>query len=302
MQPDFSNVLRVNGEQARINADFYESYANTAMSQAGALESGEPGRFASPAELATDDAEWALRMEAASALRTAGQWATLVDPPRAAELLATAGTLFAEAGHYGFGSFLLSVSGSRPPFEPPYGIAMLLSLNELQNGPGDIVIPEPMHHPQQQAYLLLSLAARSAGLRDDRSIVDLHTLCNESHHREGNVPVGALGAPIRHFWGIARSLLDEDPEQFVRHYVSAFQSRYIEDMESAQANQYLWAHGAAPVDVLDIDAIGMATLWARFLAPISAHPGAEEFMSPQLWALLSIGEQVAATRGDDEQR
>lgn len=306
MAPDFAEVLRVDGEQARINADFFESYANTALSQAGALESGAPGRFASPAELATDDAEWRLRMAAASALRTAGQWATLADPSRAAELLATAGTVFTEAGHYGFGSFLLSVSGSRPPFEPPSGIAMLLSLNELRGETADLVpeIPEAMHQPQQQAYLLLSLAARSAELRDERNIADLHTLCDTSPHRDGNVPVGALGAPIRHYWAIARSLLDTDPEQFLRHYVAAFQSRYLEDMESARANRHLWANGAAPVDVLDIDAIGMATLWTRFLAPVSTplstHPGAQHLMSAPLWALLSIGERMATALDDED--
>ena len=301
MQPPFPNAFDVDDSQARINAAFYESYANTVLTET--TKGREPGGFTTDAE----DAQWALRMDAATSLREAGQWATLFDVQRARRLFASAGTLFLQDGH-GFGSFLLAVSGSDSHLEDPQAeIATLLSLHELEHrsGSDNVVIPAAMHHPQQQAYLLLSLTARSKDLHEERSMEDLHRLCSESPHRYGNLPVGALGAPIRYFWTIAQSFLEEEPPRFADLYVEAFQSRYAEDMASAQVNDYLWRHGAAPVDVLDIDAIGVATLAAQRFGPRVVENVIDDstvFMSPMLRAFLSTGNQLAMPGRDGQDR
>jgi len=111
----------------------------------------------------------------------------------------------------------------------------------------------------------------------------LHAIAAESPIRQGVLPFGSLGIPVRIPWDIgihllqdydSESLFTDDPESLatVARYLAALCRRYAETMELATVNDYLWSNAAAPVDVGDIEIIGIAALAA-------VHFGSEEIMA-----------------------
>jgi hypothetical protein len=90
--------LQLSRTQIETAADFHESYASFILDRPVAGQ---------------DDARaYDARVDAASALRTAGQWALLVDPRRAIDLLRRSALLWQQLG-YGYGSFLLAAFSPR---------------------------------------------------------------------------------------------------------------------------------------------------------------------------------------------
>jgi hypothetical protein len=125
-----------------------------------------------------------------------------------------------------------------------------------------------MLHPQQQAYLLL--ACTSLWRRLDLEPDLLRIIVEQSPHRRGVAPVGALGTPLRQYWDIARRFLDSSDEESARTVaadLARMASAYAEAINSAMANERLWFNAAAPVDVGDIDIIAIALVSAGRLGP-----------------------------------
>jgi hypothetical protein len=243
---------------AAASVDFLEAYAKSCIDEAEAMRNRD--------EPLDRDREWTVLMDAATALRDAGQWAACIAPGRARILLDRSGALFARLNQP-YGGFLRVAAG--PWFEQPrvdvFGewlrdVERLQgSLDDLQNQP----VLDALRHPQQQAYLLLA-AVGSPQVRQEFGVF-LSQMVRESAHRRGVVPVGALGIPIRRLWRVSAALLGEaeNPPDAVAEEIAGLARRYAESMELAAANEFTWRNAGAPVDVGDIDIFGIASLASR---------------------------------------
>jgi hypothetical protein len=186
--------LQLSRTQIETAADFHESYASFVLDRPGA-------------GLDDDARAYDARVDAASALRMAGQWALLIDPRRAIDLLRRSALLWQQLG-YGYGSFLLAAFSPRElnrrkllselaqlarPYSPDSG-------QPEEQRP----LPEPMLHPQQQAYLLLAATGISRQIDLPTSILNRYV--DRSPHRRGTAPVGALGTPVAGVLGYREKL------------------------------------------------------------------------------------------------
>lgn len=250
-------TLQLEPAQVSTAADFFEAYADYAL----------PGAPADDKR----DAPPAAYLDAASSLRAAGQWAMLFDAPRAVHLLARAGQIWQSLG-YGFGTFV--VAAVSPDQLDRSNLAAQLQLlaqpyrqdRAKQDAPRAPQLPEPLTHPQQQAYLLLACASLWQRLDLDSDL--LRSIVERSPHRRGVAPVGALGTPLRQYWEMAGRFLDssdDESAQTVATDLARMAGSYAEAIDSAMANERLWFNAAAPVDVGDIDIVAIALVTARRL-------------------------------------
>ena len=166
---------------------------------------------------------------AASSLVEAGQWAMLVDPYRALELWRRAGWLYRDLD-FGFGYYLSVITGvgrTVPDVDERL-------MDDLRSHVRDLAIvsrvahrdpgvrseigqlPEPMRHPQQQAYLVLAGATIAWPNRTKDFMESLSALVDNSPHRYGVTPVGASSTPISALWDVAGRFMrrerDDVPE------------------------------------------------------------------------------------------
>lgn len=272
-------ILKLTDDQAQRAADFYESYAFY-VAPAAANANTPAGMVQAVRELNHDSL-----MDAASALRLAGQWALLFDAARGRRLMTTSALLWHGLGH-GFGYFLLSALNPgilrRDDMDRRIDQLSALSLGS-DSTEADEPVPEAMLHPQQQAYLLLAAAgserrrsrpsldlprevpqnrqAWSAPESDSRSRHRLREIAETSPHGNGVMPIGALGMPLRLYWDVARHLLAADRPRAASHlmeHLSTMAAAYQKTIDSAMANTRLWRHAASPVDVADADMVGIA--------------------------------------------
>lgn len=271
--------LHLNPGRARSVTAFLESYANTTerelinlQDERDEIEGSGYGAYTSE----RGDVRWTLTMEMASTLREAASWAAYFDIDRSVRLLRRAGALYQRAG-LAFGSFLLTIAGAPPVNELPRDIAFMATLSG-QAGPTDTSeVPAALYHPQQQVYMLLACAGMADTLanyqqqiRGANEVVDvrgaLHAIAAGSPNRVGVLPFGALGTPVRVPWDIGLHLLEKsNPESLdiVAQHLSGLCRRYAEIMGLARVNDHLWEHAAAPVDVGDIELMGITALSIR---------------------------------------
>lgn len=263
MQLDESSVHGV--------VDFLEGYARRCLADFEELHHSVEG---------SGDESWAVLMDAASALREAGQWCLLFDVERSRQLFARAGGVYSRLG-LGFGYYLMAVAQPALLGELRYdlglGIARLLSgrpgLRERSDEVGPAV-GDALNYPQQQAYMLL--AGVAAGGDGDELQEMVQTVVAESPHRTGVSPVGALGIPIRRFWSLASVLAGDDRDMrevagrtefdaisAVIAHVREWIAKYVQSVELAMANEHCWRHAAAPVDAVDLDICGTIVLAAN---------------------------------------
>jgi hypothetical protein len=253
-------TLQLEPAQVRTATDFFEAYASHALSSGRADE--EAGDASSSTYL----------LDAASSLRAAGQWAMLFDARRAARLLAAAAQIWQTLG-YGFGTFVLAAVAPRQldrrnTNDRLRQLAQQYTQDRAVPSISTQQVPEPMLHPQQQAYLLLACA--SLWRRFDLEPGLLRIIIDQSPHRRGVAPIGALGTPLRQYWDIARRFLDSSDEESARTVASdlaRMAGAYAEAINSAMANERLWFNAAAPVDVGDIDIVAIALVSAGRLGP-----------------------------------
>ncbi|MEI5135092.1 hypothetical protein RB199_26500 [Streptomyces libani] len=262
--------MRIDSERVYSAVEFFESYANSCLFE---LNSQGDGGISSTTENAPDSSKWIVLGDAASALRTASEWAMLFDPNRALTLLDRCGTLLHEL-NYPFGNFLKVVAG--PWFDDPplssFGkwIEDVVRLNGLEGGEnGDSEnrsgVSPTLLHAQQQAYLVM--AAVSSPLVSSEFRTPLRKIILKSPHRVGVTPVGALGTPIRRFWAVAEALIHEGSEgaAVVAENLAEMSQKYAESAELAMANEHCWRNAASPIDIVDVDMIGIVVSAARIL-------------------------------------
>ncbi|WP_030435630.1 hypothetical protein [Actinoplanes subtropicus] len=239
------DALQLSADRIGTMTDFYESYANLARRR------GE-----------TDSGRQAGLIEAASALRSAGQWAMILDSARAVELLIRSARIWDQLGH-GFGTYLLAAlrprdlrPGTRTLRRDQ--LIRVLAGRPLPDAENSATTSSPLLHPQQQAYLLLALAG-------DQDSAAIREYAQGSAHRLGVVPIGALGMPLRIYWDVALHLMagDDTGLEVVARHLDAMAASYATAINSAMANEYLWFNAASPVEVGDVDIVAIAALAAR---------------------------------------
>lgn len=244
--------LGIDPKQALRNADFYESYARLM-------------------ERDVEQSETAL-MEMASALRDAGQWAMPVDRERGEALLTQAGSCWHQLGH-GFGSLLLTAFAPAllSPIDLQDRLAQLLDyLRGAGPGSRGVELPHALTFPQQQVYLVIA-AACVPGVELPEDLVQISRW---PQHAQGVTPVGALGTPIRAYWRIADALFNGNAQVAARLVVEQLAKQaaaYGERIELGRTNKWLWSHGAAPVDLVDLDILSVGVSTARKLGPNLVH-------------------------------
>lgn len=142
----------------------------------------------------------------------------------------------------------------------------------------------------------------------------LRDVLANSPHRRGVVPVGALGTPIQRYWAMATALIDDAAADRshvpwtpvagpvgLADQVEAMASRYAETVGLAMTNSHVWSHAAAPVDVGDIDVVGVATLAVRrFGLPEMRGVLRERLSGLHRWArmLIEIALEFAESDAD----
>lgn len=278
--------MEIDPDQARRAARFLRAYASTCLREAegSAMESsvarvdanadartGEPGAGTIgpvPAEIPLADA--------ASALREAGQWLLYLDPAASRDSLRAAAALYSQLG-FPYGYYLHVVTGSWV-VDPPTRLfktaleellRVLMPDAEAPERSGNMPreaergLREALRHPQQQSYLLLASAGSPAVA--DAFPGHLRNAIYQSPNRDGVLPVGSLGTPVRRFWAISQAFASGDPHEVITiaRHLAAMANSYAETMSLAQVNKYLWANTAAPVDVGDLDIAGIAALSTR---------------------------------------
>jgi hypothetical protein len=287
MSESWSEMTRLDLERLGLDpgaaisrTDFLESYGNTTGLELEVLSGPNGSPEGSDGRPDVADEQWMLTMDAASALREAGSWALYFDVSRAVRLLNRAGRLYQSAG-MAFGSFLLTIAGFPELDDLLSGIQLLAQIHDPDYSRGTPTpIPDALRHPQQQAYLFLACAGmmnmpNRFDTSEDRRLgfqQALYPIAAESPVKQGVLPFGALGTPIRIPWDIGVHLLQErspDSLRIVARHLAAMCRRFAETMELATVNDYLWSHAAAPVETGDIDVIGMAVL-------ASIHFGSDE--------------------------
>jgi hypothetical protein len=255
-------------EQVRYTTNFLEAYANTVLSELNDLvdtdENGEAS--ADLRSLITEEPVFNVAADAATTLRELGQWLLYLNPERARDALRRSGELFYAMGQ-AFGMYLMVVTAELDQ-EPSHDLFSqpLTVLTRIQKDGGlSETAWDSLRHPQQQAYLVLAASGHPTVNRNRDFSNRLDEVLEASMHARGVVPVGALGTPIRRLWDVARHLHNTGPDavQVIARHLSEMCRRYAETMELAQVNSHLWNHGAAPVDVGDIDIAGIAAMAAR---------------------------------------
>jgi hypothetical protein len=283
MTAPFRDSLSLDEARARTAADFFESYANTVL-----------GRSDAPSE--TD------RMDAASSLREAGQWALLFDPDHARRLLNQSGRLWLDMGH-SFGAFLIAAfwnEDSDRSVAVPYA-------GDIRHRIPRTPVPRKgqrpnlsLTYPHQQVYLLLALAAAPTGIDRFGPIAEFAA---SSPQRNGVAPIGALGTPIRLHWRIATMLLESGIEERRENTAADIVGNLAEiaevygrTIDSAMSNRYLWRGGGAPVEVVDLDVVGLLSIAAAKLGPRTLHrhlgPTMERLTNTRARIILNIGDYM----------
>jgi hypothetical protein len=244
-------------EQVLRQVRFLEAYAATAELELREVLSQ------SEQQSIQEDPAFTIASDLATTLRERGQWLLFFDQEVARQSLFEAGELFGRLGQP-FGYFLQVLAGAS-------GRDLSLGrlgegLSYVDKGLGRSDSPAemwPLAHPQQQVYLLLAATGSEPARQEFGRL--LGSVLDSSPHDRGVAPVGALGTPIRHLWDTARHLYRAEQRSVtvVASHLSTMSDRYAEAMDLARVNQFLWQRGAAPVDVGDIDLIGITALAVR---------------------------------------
>ena len=252
---DSQSVLRhlnLTPDRVREQAEFFASYAQMLERQRPTDARGDVwGRVANPGP------QWLGSATLASTYRLAAQYAALVDMRRAAELAIRAALAYLDAG-LPFGLFLVVGLLDDELLRDGFVLPTLRSL--LSEGSTDPALADPV----QQAYLLLTAASRP-WLQDNlRGTLDAIVRNLDAHDLQ---PIGPQSIPLVMYLNLARTMLSNelgDTEvRTVGDQLAAMGRTQAASLRSAMRNQYLWEHGAAPVNVVDFEYVAMYGLAMR---------------------------------------
>lgn len=279
-------TLQLEATRVESASRFLESYAQMCLEERADADA----RLKRLAELHPASVlyreRWNLQVEAASSLLEAGQWAMLTDSARALRLWRRAGQLYRETD-FGFGYYLSAITRADHVADTQVTDDNLS--RELTTRLRDLAIyshiadrerykearpelPDPLRHPQQQAYLVLAASTLASPIKDSELRHFLSSLLEQSPHRSGVTPVGALSIPISTWWEIAALLMRREPRSLNRlaQIMSDIGRRYEESIRLAMMNQYLWRNAASPVDVGSFDIAALTISAVRAFDPVAS--------------------------------
>jgi hypothetical protein len=250
-------VLGVDPEHIARRADFYEHYAAT-LTEAATDERA--------LGVADDTDGWRTAACVATALRFAAQYALLVDSQRAIRLMREAAGTYLDLG-VPYGYLLLATAN-------PDAVAPRMFSDRGQLSPSDgearngRLAAAASAHPAQLTYLLLVMSgdrAVAGELREARKTL------HERLSAHSTAPVGPQSLPVDFYLAFCDTLatLNNREQRFTREEPLSRQivrtlgqmgRRYEDGIKRARANQYLWEHQQAPVDIVDLDIVGMTVI------------------------------------------
>jgi hypothetical protein len=258
--------LRLDAGQLERRVTFLLAYARVCLEDFEVMSQSDDRRTG------REEAAWDARADAASSLAEAAQLTTIYDARLALDLFDAAGRHFVELGHP-YGLYLRAVANRWNPKDQFEFFATGVRNIEGLYGSHPIAaksepVPRPWHAAQQQLYFLLA-AAGSPVVRSEFGS-RLAELAQSSPNRRGVAPTGALGTALYRLWDIAAHLLVEQDSDtaatVVAEHLSAMSTVYAERIGLAMVNEYMWFHAASPVNLADIDILGIAALASRTLS------------------------------------
>jgi len=259
MANELIEILGVDPEHIARRVDFYEHYAAT-LTEAATNERS-PG-------VAVDTDGWRTSACVATALRFAAQYALLVDPQRAIRLLRGAAETYLDLGvPYGY----LLLATAEPDAVAP---RMFSDRGQSSSREGETrerpLATAASAHPAQLTYLLLVMCG-------DRTIASELSKPREALHQRliahGTAPVGPQSLPVDFYLAFCDTLTslnnrgqritaEDSASSRVVRTLGQMGRRYESAIQRAHVNQYLWEQQQAPVDIVDLDIVGMTVIAA----------------------------------------
>jgi hypothetical protein len=290
--------LSLNIDQVKRRVTFLRAYARACLDDLEAMRSPN-----SPQTGSNELAGWDAHADAASSLAEAAQLAVIYDSRLAADLFDASGQLFIQLGHP-YGIYLRAVANRWNPREHFELFANGLRTIEILQGlqpidPASQPIPRPWHAVQQQIYFLLALTGSPTIRSDFRE--RLARLAEASPLRRGVAPTGALGTALHRLWDITVHFLMEPrtdtAASVIAEHLTAMSTAYDERMRLAMVNEYMWFHAASPVNLGDIEILGISALASRTLSTgafVSQMRQRMEQLSPLARVPAELGIEMAA--------
>lgn len=270
-------ALGVDKETIRRRVAFFESFPET---------------FASHIQ---QHDRWVHMGVTATALRSAAQFASVVDPQRARSLINRAASHYSDLGlPYGYflrACFLESDDAVGTLFGKPS--RQLFSL--VSHDPAKIEDPKPLElvaltYPVQQTYLFFALSAYRDTWKEFRpNLLSLAASLLSAHAVQ---PIGPQGVPLQMYvvlGGLLHQIHEQKGEARTQatHILAGLTARYAESIEEARRNTYFWQNLLSSVDIVDIEIVGLARCVDRALQQASLEP--LDLDRDELGALTSVG-------------
>jgi hypothetical protein len=256
------NALGLNTDLLRSRVGFHLAYArNLELARSGSAPSAAWARIASPQE------PWRIHAMVASSYRSAAQYAALVDTRLATRLTLRAARAYIDAG-VTFGLFLAAGVLSDQAMLRSGGDEDLRILSSQESADQE----GPASHPVQQAYLLLTVAARPT-LRQFYDGESPGALL-ERLSAYALQPIGPQSVPLATYLDIARLLLEDTGASSltapatlpatgqIASQLAAVGRAQATAVRANRRNHYLWQNGIAPVNVVDLEQVALFELAA----------------------------------------
>jgi hypothetical protein len=222
---------------------------------------------------------WMPQVAAATALTQAAQSAWLLDDNRAARLIERAASRYYRAG-LPYGYFLSSlIANSRDTMATLVEGRTVSMLEAILNNErldredmGELGMVS-LHYPNQQVYLLLAFLSHREIANEFHYLIERAI---ESLDVHGALLMGPQSVPLARYIRVARLVREIHRSQGDISFRRVLQEmrplfdlsfRYQESIELAMRNRYLWEQMQSPVELIDFDSAGLATLVAGALSP-----------------------------------
>ncbi len=256
MADELTEILGVDREHLARRADFYEHYAATL--------SDMTSEEISPSVATTTDG-WRTAACVGTALRFAAQYALLFDSHRAIRLLREAARVYLDLGvHYGY----LLLAMAEPDAVAQHMFSEFQFSYREGQAPDRPLAAAAWAHPAQLTYLLLVMSSHGIIASE---LSQAHKSVHERLSAHGTAPVGPQSLPVDFYLTFCDTLTSlNDRERRVERsepasnrivrMLSQMGRGYEDAIRRAHVNQYLWELQQAPVDIVDLDIVGMTIL------------------------------------------
>lgn len=250
-------ALQIDSETVSRSVKFFESYGKRVAPS-----------IARPSDVSSFR-DWTDGGTAATGLRFAAQFASLIEVEEARRLLNQAALLYVSLGvpygYFLYASFVDRSDAIRSLSSDPavQWLRRLSShtLSDIPREPGRLDYVA-LSYPVQQVYLFLAMTAHSEIWREFSS--ELGSLRKSLALHNGQ-PVGPQGTPARAYLRVGELL------QHIHHHdteargqavveLANLARRYEASILEAKENHFLWSQMQSPIDIVDLDVVGLTTM------------------------------------------